>query len=70
VIARVARLARRRGLLGGSRAWTAVWALLLAVRLARRLLKPKPKVLWSAALGEGDAYLVTGLPGGGGTAPG
>jgi hypothetical protein len=56
------RLARRRGLLGGSRPWTAVWALILAVRVARRFLRPKPEILYSVPIAPGESVLVTGLP--------
>jgi hypothetical protein len=56
------RQARRRGVMGGSRPWAAVWALILAVRLARRFTKRKPEILYSTKLGPGESVLVTALP--------
>jgi hypothetical protein len=58
------RQATRRGILGGSRAWTAVWALILAVRVARRLLRAKPDVVYSERLQPGESLLITHLPAG------
>jgi hypothetical protein len=56
------RQARQRGLKGGSRAWTGVWALILAVRLARRFTKRKPEILYTSKLAAGESVLVTALP--------
>ncbi|MGE0795776.1 MAG: hypothetical protein AB7H43_04405 [Acidimicrobiia bacterium] len=52
------RLARRRGLVGGSRAWTTVWLALLAVRLARRFVKGKPEILFTDTLAPGESFLI------------
>jgi hypothetical protein len=56
------RQARKRGLMGGSRPWTAIWALLLAVRLARRFTKRKPEILYTTTLAPGESVQVTALP--------
>jgi hypothetical protein len=56
------RQARRRGLIGGSRPWTALWALILAVRVARRFTRRKPEILYTAKLAAGESVLVTALP--------
>jgi hypothetical protein len=56
------RRAQRRGLLGGSRTWTAVWALILAVRVARRFVRPKPQILYSARLPPGASLVVSNGP--------
>jgi hypothetical protein len=58
------RQAQRRGLLGGSRSWTTVWALILAVRVARRFLRAKPDVVYSSALAPGESLLITSVPAG------
>ncbi len=55
------RQARRRGILGGSRPWTAVWALIVAVRVARRFTKRKPEILSTTKLEPGESVLVTAL---------
>lgn len=52
------RLARRRGLVGGSRAWTTVWLALLAVRLARRFVKGKPVILFTDTLAPGESFVI------------
>jgi hypothetical protein len=57
-------LRRRAGLkgpLGGSRAWTLLWALLLGARLVRRLTKGKPEVLLIESVGPGEALLIAGV---------
>ena len=45
MVAFVRRRALLRGPFGGSRQWTVLWALLLAVRLVRRLTRDKPEVV-------------------------
>lgn len=47
-------LAYRRGLMGGSRAWTLLWALAVTARIARRLLHDKPEVIFSGRLEPGQ----------------
>jgi hypothetical protein len=54
------RRAVLRGPLGGSREWTLVWAVLLSVRLLRRLTRPKPEVVFSQAIRPGESLLISG----------
>jgi len=53
MVAFVRRRALLRGPFGGSRQWTVLWALLLAVRLVRRLTRDKPEVVLSETLRRG-----------------
>lgn len=48
----------RRGLLGGSRAWTAVAGVLLGVRVLRKLTGSEPEVVHTTRLRAGEALLV------------
>ena len=57
------RLGWRRGLLGGSRAWTAVLVFAGGLRLLRRIAQGK-EVLYSEKLGPGTTLLITTDPGG------
>ena len=52
------RRAQLKGLFGGSRGWTVVWAVLLGGRLLRRLTAPKPKVVYSSRLRPGQALVI------------
>lgn len=61
MIAFVRRRALLRGPFGGSRQWTVVWALLLAVRLVRRLTRDKPEVVLSETLRPGEALLLSSV---------
>lgn len=61
MIAFVRRRALLRGAFGGSREWTAVWALLLAVRLVRRLTRDTPEVVLSETLRPGEALLLSSV---------
>ncbi|MEA3020694.1 MAG: hypothetical protein QOI47_2218 [Actinomycetota bacterium] len=54
------RRAMLRGPLGGSREWTLVWALFLAVRLLRRLTRSKPEVVYSEELLPGQTLVLSG----------
>ena len=49
------------GPLGGSRPWTMVWAVLLAVRVLRRLTKSKPEILLTETVKPGEALLISGI---------
>lgn len=55
----VRRRAMARGPLGGSRPWTIVWAVLLGIRLARRLTRRRPKVVFSHQLKSGESVLIS-----------
>jgi hypothetical protein len=48
----------RRGLLGGSRAWTLVAAATLGLRLLRRIAGER-EVVYSEELGPGESILIT-----------
>jgi hypothetical protein len=56
------RRAQVRGLLGGSRTWTVLWAVLLAVRLARRFGGNQPKVVYRTPLAPGQGLLIRAVP--------
>jgi hypothetical protein len=49
----------RRGLLGGSRAWTVVAVAALGLRLLRRLAGDGDEVVYSEELGPGESLLIT-----------
>ena len=52
------RRAQLKGVFGGSRGWTVVWAVLLGGRLLRRLTARKPKVVYSSRLRPGQALVI------------
>lgn len=54
------RQAFLRGLMGGSRGWTAFWMLFAAMGLARRLTRDRPEVVYCEELRPGDALLISG----------
>jgi hypothetical protein len=55
------RRATIRGPFGGSRQWTLVWAILMGVRLLRRLTKSKEDVVYSEELRPGESLLISGV---------
>lgn len=54
------RRARARGPLGGSREWTIVWAVLVGVRVLRRLTRPKPEIVFRGEVRAGESLLISG----------
>ena len=54
------RQAQVRGLLGGSRPWTILWAVLAVRRLLKRLLRDEPEVVYSEELLPGDTLVISG----------
>jgi hypothetical protein len=50
-----------KGPLGGSRQWTLVWAILLGIRLFKRLTKPKQELLLTQEIKPGEALLISGI---------
>ena len=48
----------RRGLLGGSRAWTTVAGITLALRMLRKLTGSEPEVVHTSELRAGEALVV------------
>ncbi len=55
----LSRLGLVRGLLGGSRAWTAIGGLAFSVRLLKRLSGGEPKVVFSRELKPGETLLIS-----------
>jgi hypothetical protein len=53
------RQAAIRGLLGGSRPWLILWAVLAARRGLKRLLGDRPEILQTVRLEEGQAVVVS-----------
>jgi hypothetical protein len=54
----VYRRAQTKGLLGGNRTWSIVWAVLFGLRILRRLTKDEPKVVYSEKLEPGQAIII------------
>jgi hypothetical protein len=54
------RQAQMRGLLGGSRPWTILWAVLATRRLLKRLTRDAPEVVYSEELLPGQAIIISG----------
>jgi hypothetical protein len=52
------RIGVSRGLLGGSRGWTVVGGVALAVRAVKKIGGSEPKVVYTASLRPGEALLV------------
>ncbi|MBW8826784.1 MAG: hypothetical protein JF603_10610 [Acidobacteria bacterium] len=53
------RRAQMKGLLGGSRPWTVIWAALLGLRLLRRVLRDKPEILYREELAPGATLVIS-----------
>ena len=51
--------AMRRGLLGGSRFWTVVGTLGIAMRVLRKLVKDEPEVVYSEELASGQTIVIS-----------
>jgi hypothetical protein len=54
------RQAQVRGLLGGSRPWTILWAVLAVRRLLKRLMRDEPEIVYSEELRPGEAIVISG----------
>jgi hypothetical protein len=52
------RRAQMKGVIGGSRGWTIVWAILIGGRILRRLTADKPEVLLTETLRPGEALVI------------
>ena len=48
-----------RGLFGGSRAWTIVWATIFGARMLRKATSRQPATVYSEVLGAGESLLIT-----------
>ena len=52
-----------KGLLGGSRLWTAVWMASTAAALAKRLTADKPEVIFRSELKDNDSLVISSRDG-------
>lgn len=52
------RRGQLRGLLGGSRGWTAVWAVLFAARLFKKAGTKEAKVVYTEVLHPGETVVI------------
>ena len=52
------RRAQVKGLLGGSRGWTILWAVLFGRRILKRLAGDAPEVVYSEELRPGEALVI------------
>lgn len=52
------RRAQTKGLLGGNKTWSMVWAVLFGLRIVRRLTRSKPEVVYSEKLEPGEAIVI------------
>ena len=52
------RRAQLKGVVGGSRGWTIVWAVLIGGRLLRRLTSDEEKVVFRRKLRPGEALVI------------
>ena len=52
------RRAQMKGVVGGSRAWTIVWAVLIGGRLLRRITSDEEKVVFRRKLQPGEALVI------------
>ncbi|MCU1379574.1 MAG: hypothetical protein JWN29_2557 [Acidimicrobiales bacterium] len=53
------RQAQMRGLLGGSRPWTILWAVLTLRRLLKRVLGDQPEVVYREELQPGETLVIS-----------
>lgn len=58
---RITRMGAARGLLGGSRAWLALWAVTGAFKMLAKLFRKEPKVVYSEDLQPGESLVITHL---------
>jgi hypothetical protein len=52
------RRSQLKGLMGGSRAWTGVWALLFAVRMFKKASSRDAKVVYTEVLHPGETVVI------------
>ena len=52
------RRAQMKGLLGGSKGWTILWAVLFGKRVLKRLAGNEPEVVYSEELRPGEALVI------------
>ncbi|MGI9118665.1 MAG: hypothetical protein ACR2G7_00770 [Acidimicrobiales bacterium] len=47
-----------RGLLGGSKGWTVLWATIFGARMLKKATTREPKVVYSEVLGPGESLVI------------
>jgi len=52
------RRAQFKGVVGGSRGWTILWAVLMGGRLLRRITSDAPEVVFSRKLQPGESVVI------------
>jgi hypothetical protein len=52
------RRGQLRGLFGGSKGWTVVWAVLFGVRMLKKASTREPEVVYSEILGPGETVIL------------
>ncbi len=52
------RRAQLRGLFGGSKGWTLVWAVIFGARMFKKAITREPQVVYSEVLGPGETVIV------------
>jgi hypothetical protein len=58
VLTYLRRRAQLKGVVGGSRGWTILWAVLVGGRLLRRLTSDEEKVVYRRKLRPGEALVI------------
>ncbi len=56
------RRAQFKGVVGGDRSWTILWAVLMGGRLLRRATTDKPEVVFTRKLRPGEAVVIRSEP--------
>lgn len=59
MLTRLTREAWRRGVIGGSRPWLAVGAVVVGIRIARHAALGRPERVYTAELGPGETIQIT-----------
>jgi hypothetical protein len=54
------RRAMLRGPFGGSKQWTLLWAVLIGLRLVRKMTHREPEVVFSERLAPGESLVIAG----------
>lgn len=52
------RRGQLRGLFGGSRGWTVVWAVIFGARMLKKATTREPEVVYSEVLGPGETVIL------------
>ena len=58
MISYLRRRAQMKGVVGGSRGWTILWAVLIGARFLRRLTSDEEKVVYRRKLRPGESFIV------------